>query len=137
MESKYKDLVKLAINAKELAYVPYSKFKVGSVLITKKGVYYGANIENSSYSMTMCAERNAIFKAVLDGNTIEDFLTIVVNGDTVDPIIPCGACLQVMNEFFNTDTEVVLSNKDGNFKTYKFSELMPLRFKELIWNAKI
>lgn len=131
MNNNYKDLVKLAFETKENAYVPYSKFKVGAVLITKNNIYYGSNIENSSYSLAMCAERTAIFKAVLDGNVKGDFLSITVNGNTNSPICPCGACLQVMNEFFDKDTEVVLSNKDQEFKIYNFSQLLPLGFSDL------
>lgn len=131
MNNNYKDLVKLAIKSKENAYVPYSHFKVGAVLITKNNIYYGANIENSSYSMAMCAERTAIFKAVLDGNVKGDFLSITVNGNTNSPICPCGACLQVMNEFFDKDTEVILSNKEQEFKVYSFKDLLPLGFSDL------
>lgn len=131
MKQQYNDLVKLAIDAKKMAHVPYSKFQVGSVLVTTKGVFSGSNIENSSYSLSMCAERTAIFKAVLEGCKKGDFLKIIVNGNTEKPIVPCGACLQVMNEFFDKNTEVVLSDKDGNFKVYNFCNLLPIGFSDL------
>jgi cytidine deaminase len=131
MNKENNDLVKLAIDTKKMAYTPYSKFQVGSVLVTKNGIFNGANIENSSYSLSMCAERNAIFKAVLEGCKKGDFLKIIVNGNTEKPIVPCGACLQVMNEFFDKDTEIILSDKDGNFKVYNFCDLLPMGFSNL------
>lgn len=132
MKNNYNDLVKLATTAKERAYVPYSRFKVGSLVKTKKGDFKGANIENSSFSLCMCAERNAIFQAILEGCKKGDFLSITVNGDTEKPIAPCGACLQVMNEFFDSNTEVILSNKYGNYKVYNINQLLPLGFSDLI-----
>lgn len=131
MNKNFKDLVQLAFNTKENAYAPYSNFKVGAVLITKNNIYYGSNIENSSYSMSMCAERVAIFKAVSDGNVKGDFLSIILNGDTINHICPCGACLQVMNEFFDEETDIVLSNKEKDFGAYKIYDLLPLGFSSL------
>lgn len=127
----YNQLVQESIEARTLAYVKYSKFPVGAALLTKKGLFLGANIENSSYSLCMCAERTAIFRAHLEGCQKEDYISIAVNGDTDEPIRPCGACLQVMAEFFSPDTEVVLSNRDGAFKVYKFSDLLPFGFTDL------
>lgn len=131
MRKNYKDLAVLASKVKEQAYAPYSNFKVGAVLITNKNIYYGANIENSSYSLSMCAERVAIFKAVADGNVKGDFLSIILNGNTINPICPCGACLQVMNEFFNQSTDIVLSNENLKLKVYKITDLLPLGFGDL------
>lgn len=131
MKEKYSNLVKLATEAKEKAYVPYSKFQVGAFLTTTKGDFIGANIENSSFSLCMCAERNAIFQAILSGCKKGDFLSITVNGNTDKPIAPCGACLQVMNEFFDSETEIILSNKNGEYKIYNQTDLLPLGFSDL------
>lgn len=125
------DLVQKSIEAKASAYAPYSKFPVGVALLTTKGVFLGANIENSSYSMTCCAERTALCLAHMQGCRKGDYLSIAINGDTKQPLPPCGACRQIMSEFFLPDTEVILSNKDGDFTVYKFSEIMPLTFTGL------
>lgn len=127
----HKALVNQSIEAKQLAYVPQSKFPVGAALLTKKGVVLGTNIENVSFSVSMCAERTAIFSAYMMGCRKGDFISIAVTGDTNKPIVPCGACLQVMTEFFQPDTEIVLSNKSGEYKVYKFSDLLPLTFNDL------
>lgn len=112
------------------SYSPYSNFKVGAALITKSGkIYTGTNIENASYGLSMCAERVAIFKAVSEGE--RDFETLVVIGDTDDPISPCGACRQVIAEFgFD---EVILTNLKKDFKVMSVNELLPYGFsgKEL------
>ena len=93
-----------AKKAREKAYVPYSKFRVGAALLTKSGkVFSGCNIENAAYSVCCCAERVAIFKAISDGET--EFIEMAVAADTVRPVPPCGACRQVMSEFFHKDME--------------------------------
>ncbi|MFN2363451.1 MAG: cytidine deaminase [Halarsenatibacteraceae bacterium] len=87
-----------AQEAREQAYVPYSEFPVGAALLTVNGnIYTGCNIENASFSLTNCAERTAIFKAVSAGET--EFKAMAIVGDTPGPVSPCGACRQVMNEF--------------------------------------
>ncbi len=116
----------LAVRASEKSYSPYSNFKVGAVLLTQDGqIFTGCNIENSSYSLTMCAERTAFFKAISSG--FRDFKAIAVagssDGDFSVPCIPCGACLQVMAEFCNDDFMIVLA--DG---VYKLSDFLPKRF---------
>lgn len=120
-------LIEKAKKAREEAYAPYSKFKVGAALQTKLGkVYTGCNIENSSYSLTCCAERVAIFKAISQGE--REFMNIVVIGDTEEPISPCGACRQVMSEFFNDDVVIYLANLQGKIKETRISELLPGSF---------
>lgn len=116
----------MAVKSAEKAYAPYSNFKVGAVLLTKDGqIFTGCNIENASYSMTMCAERTAVFKAVSSG--FRDFKAIAVagssDGDFSKPCIPCGACLQVLSEFCDGDFMIVLS--DG---VYRLSDFMPKKF---------
>ena len=92
------ELIDTARKYREFSYSPYSKFKVGAAVLTKKGnVYGGCNIENSSYPVTNCAERTAIFKAVSEGE--KEIEAIALIADTEGPCSPCGACRQVMGEF--------------------------------------
>jgi cytidine deaminase len=120
----------LIIEAKEarnLAYVPYSKFKVGAALLTKDGkVYKGCNIENAAYSMTNCAERTALFKAVSEGE--QDFVAIAVVADTDRPVPPCGACRQVISELCSGDMKVYLTNLNGDLHELTVAELLPGAF---------
>ena len=123
---KAEELVELAGKAKEKAYVPYSRFHVGAVLVTENGdIYEGCNIENASYSLTNCAERTAFFKAISEGE--RSFRAIAVVGDK-NPCYPCGACRQVMAEFCDKDFEIILSGDDG-VKVFKLSELLPYSFE--------
>ena len=117
-----------AVKASERAYSKYSGFSVGAALLTDdEKLYTGCNIENSSYSLTNCAERTAVFKAVSDGCT--KFKAIAVagsgSGDFSKPCFPCGACLQVLSEFCGDEFTVILS--DG---AYKLSDFLPMRFSE-------
>ncbi|MFC5604053.1 cytidine deaminase [Sporosarcina koreensis] len=115
--------------AREKAYVPYSKFKVGAALLTTDGqVIHGCNIENSGYSMTNCAERTAFFKAISEG--ITEFKALAVTGDTEGPISPCGACRQVMAEFCDSDMPVYLTNLNGNVQETTVGELLPGAFSK-------
>ena len=123
---KAEELVRLAGKVKEKAYVPYSKFHVGAVLVTENGdIYEGCNIENASYSLTNCAERTAFFKAISEGE--RSFRAIAIVGDK-NPWYPCGACRQVMAEFCDKDFEIILSGDDG-VKVFKLSELLPYSFE--------
>lgn len=120
-------LIQEALRVRENAYTPYSHFKVGAILVSDDDrIYEGCNIENSSYGLTSCAERNAIFSAVTSGS--RHFKKLVVIGDTKDVIIPCGACLQVMSEFLEPETEIILANTSGLSRTYEFKELFPASF---------
>jgi cytidine deaminase len=120
-------LILEAKQARELAYVPYSKFKVGAALLTKDGkVYRGCNIENAAYSMTNCAERTAIFKAISEDD--KEFVAIAVVADTNRPISPCGACRQVIAELCPKDMKVILTNLDGDIQELTVSELLPGAF---------
>lgn len=128
-----KELIKLALSARNKAYAPYSSFLVGAALLCKNGkVYTGCNIESSSFSPTCCAERTAFFKAVSEGE--REFLAIAIVGgknDTDDLGIcaPCGVCRQVMKEFCNDDFTVILSDSQFNTKTITLGELLPLGFE--------
>ncbi len=122
------ELIKQAKNAQQYAYVPYSNFQVGAAVKMVSGkVFTGSNIENASYSLTCCAERTAIFKAVSEGET--DFLALAVTGNTEEPISPCGACRQVMSEFFTDKTTIYLGNLHGDVYESSLAELLPFRFK--------
>lgn len=118
-----------AMAARVNAYAPYSGFKVGAALKGESGrIYTGCNVENSSYSMTICAERNAVFQAVAAGE--RHFRTIAIVGGRTDdeaeskPCVPCGACLQVLAEFCGGDFPVLLA--DG---VHKLSDFLPSQFR--------
>ncbi len=122
------ELVKLAREAKEYAYVPYSRFRVGAAVLTSDGeVFTGCNIENASYGGTVCAERTALFKAISEGKT--KFSKIAVIGDLEDYTYPCGICRQVIAEY-GTDIEMIIAKGNGEFRVHKLSELLPYAFTE-------
>ncbi|SFW43210.1 cytidine deaminase [Selenomonas ruminantium] len=122
-----KDLIAAAKKYRENAYAPYSKFKVGAAVLTKKGnVYGGCNIENSSFPVTNCAERTAIFKAVSEGE--QAFAAIALIADTPGPCSPCGACRQVMVEF--KIPRIIMANMKGDVKVVTLEEIMPYAFTE-------
>jgi cytidine deaminase len=120
-------LIQEAKVAMEMAYVPYSKFQVGAALLTKDGkVYKGCNIENAAYSMTNCAERTALFKAVSEGD--KEFAAIAVVADTNRPVPPCGACRQVISELCDPQMKVYLTNLHGEIQELTVKELLPGAF---------
>lgn len=126
-----KELVMQAEQAMELAYAPYSGFKVGAALLTKNGkVFTGCNIENASFSPTICAERTAVAKAVSEGE--REFAAIAVVGGKDGAITgicpPCGVCRQVLSEFCDGDMPVYLGKGKGEFETVKLKNLLPLGF---------
>lgn len=124
-----KSLTKIANDMLEMAYVPYSKFPVGAALLTKDGkIFSGCNIENASYSLTNCAERTAIFKAVSEG--IRDFEKLIVTANTTGPVSPCGACRQVIAEFCEPGMPVILTNITGDVFETTVDELLPGAFTE-------
>ena len=116
------ELINKAKNAREHSYSPYSRFKVGAALKTKNGmVFTGCNIENSSYGLSICAEREAIFKAISAGERDLDTIAVVTDSDKLTT--PCGACRQVMWEF-SKDMTVVVANLKGEKKEFKIKELL-------------
>ena len=125
---KYKDILDKAYKAMDNAYAPYSNFHVGTCVKTKDGKYFiGANIENASYGLTNCAERNAIFQTYSQGYRQDDIeaLAIVGQGNTL--ITPCGACRQVLVELLKRDTPIVLGTGEKVLVT-NIEELMPMAF---------
>lgn len=120
-------LYEAAVEAMKQAYAPYSKFRVGAAVETKNGnIYTGCNIENSSYSLTCCAERVAIFQAIAKGE--REFKQLVVTAETDEPISPCGACRQVIAEFFDENVPITLYNKDGKKQQTSILALLPFTF---------
>ena len=120
------DLDALVVQAKGIrasAYAPYSKFSVGAALLGRSGrVYLGCNVENLSYGLTICAERNALFSAVAAGE--QDFTDIAIVADSKTPVSPCGACRQVLAEF-GVKLQVVCANlQDSRFHS-TLEELLP------------
>ncbi|PSL45019.1 cytidine deaminase [Salsuginibacillus halophilus] len=116
-----------AIQAREHAHVPYSKFPVGAALLTSEGnIITGCNVENASYGLSNCAERTAVFKAVSEG--AQGFSAIAVAADTDGPVAPCGACRQVLMEFFSPEAVVVLGNLKGDITETTVGELLPGAF---------
>lgn len=127
MEKKY-ELVK---EAYQNAYAKYSNFKVGAVLCLSDGKYIlGSNIENASYGLSNCAERSALFSAYSQGYRQKDIKEIVITGDTLHPIAPCGACRQVISELMASDALVTLTNLKGDTLSLKVADLLPYAFKE-------
>lgn len=121
------ELVELAKKAREKAYVPYSHFPVGAAVLTLNGkVYTGCNIENAAYSVTCCAERTAIFKALSEGDV--SFAALAVAADTEKPVSPCGSCRQVLAEFCSPDMPVYLTNLKGEISVTTVSALLPDAF---------
>lgn len=126
-----KTLIKLAMEARENSYCPYSGFAVGAALQTKEGkIYQGCNIENAAFTPTNCAERTAFFKAVSEGK--RDFVKIAIvggkKGEMTAPA-PCGVCLQVMSEFCKADEfEIVMAKSEEDYSSKRLSELLPSSF---------
>ena len=129
---KDEELIRIAIESRNKSYSPYSNFQVGAALLTvDEEVYTGCNIENASYTPTICAERTAIFKAISEGK--HDYKKIAIVGSPKGKLIqyafPCGVCRQVMMEFTNPETfEVIVAMSEKEFKKYKLSDLLPEGF---------
>ena len=124
-----KELIKKAEEARKLSYSPYSHFAVGAALLCKDGrVFIGTNVENSSYPLCMCAERNALYNAMMNGVKKEDMVALALTADTDEPCSPCGACRQVMSEIFPKDAPIYMANLKGKIKETTIGELLPFAF---------
>lgn len=123
----YAKLLEMANQAAENAYVPYSKFHVGAAVLYEDGkIYKGCNVENASYGMTICAERNALTTAVADGQKGKPLVIAIVSKET-KLCYPCGACRQFIAEF-NKEAEVVLADENNEPKVFNMTELLPYSF---------
>ncbi|MFH0931012.1 MAG: cytidine deaminase [Candidatus Zixiibacteriota bacterium] len=123
---KDKELILEAKKAMKLAYAPYSNFKVGAALLSSSGkVFTGANLENSSFGLTVCAERVALYKALSSGG--KEFTKIAVIASAEKPITPCGLCRQALFEF-SPDLKVICSNLKGKVRKFTLKQLLPHPF---------
>lgn len=121
-------LIDAARAARENAHAPFSNFKVGAALRSKSGkIFTGCNVENASYGLTICAERNAIFKAISESERPGSFDAIAVFTTAEKLTPPCGACRQIIWEFCG-DCEVILANTRGQTESFKMSALLPRAF---------
>lgn len=126
-DSDIRRLIRAAEQAKAGAYVPYSRFRVGAALLCRDGsVYTGCNIENASYSVTNCAERTALFKAVSEGH--REFLAIAIVSDSAGPTPPCGACRQALAEFCGSDFTILMCSSSLNYRQTTLGDLLPFAF---------
>ncbi len=132
----YRRLVDSAKKAQKYSYSPYSSMKVGAALLTNDGeIYTGCNIENSSFGLTICAERTAIFKAISEGK--RKFRAIAISSEGTSPIPPCGACRQVLHDLAG-DIDIVLTDNKNRIVVIQLSMLFPFPFgnKSLYHNKK-
>lgn len=131
-DREIKELIESSLLARNNSYCPYSGYAVGAALLTSDNkIYQGCNIENSSYGVTNCAERTAIFKAVSEG--VNDFRAIAIVGAKKGELpnsyaFPCGVCRQVMSEFCSEDFIVIVAVSTNDYKLYTLAELLPSSF---------
>lgn len=134
MKVSYEQLIENAIEARKMAYTPYSNYKVGAALLSSDGkIIKGCNIENAAYGPTNCAERTAFFKAVSEG--VKEFSAIAIVGGLENETdlfsgyaFPCGVCRQVMREFCDSEFEIVVARSTDDYKVYTLGELLPESF---------
>lgn len=125
MKEKYSELLQRAKEASEKSYSPYSQFAVGSAVLTSTGkVFKGTNIENSSFSLTNCAERSALFNAISNGE--KDIEAVAIWTEKGD-VFPCGACRQVILELA-PQADIIINESNGDSIILKISDLMPYKF---------
>ena len=124
-------LYEAAVAARKNSYSPYSNFKVGaSLLLDDNTIVSGTNVENSSYGLACCAERNALFTAVGMGYKKENIKALLVVANTDGPCSPCGACRQVISELMDKDADVILTNRKNDIKMFTVKELLPFSFSK-------
>lgn len=118
-----RELINMAFEAMEMAYAPYSGFRVGAALECADGsVFLGCNVENAAFGSTICAERTAVVKAVSEGR--REFQRIAIAAESSDYCMPCGNCRQVLSEF-SPDMEILAARKDGHYVSYRLTALLP------------
>ena len=126
MKSRKEELIVVANASRRRAYAPYSRFRVGAAIEATSGrVYTGCNIENSSYGLTICAERTAIFKAISEGERNFRAIAIVADGSDFTP--PCGACRQVLFDLAG-NIDIIMTNAKGRIRVTKLKNLLPMAF---------
>ena len=124
-------MIKMAFDAQKHSYSPYSSCKVGAALLCENGkVYCGCNIENSSFSLTNCAERTAFFKAISEGEKCFKAIAIVGNNGKDDYFYPCGACRQVMSEFCDKGFRIIVAKDTDDYKEFGIDDLLPFSFNK-------
>jgi cytidine deaminase len=127
MPDHKKELLAAALQARENAYAPHSNFRVGAAVLGGDGrIYAGCNVENSSFGLTICAERNAVFGMVAAGE--KRIREVLVIGDTAEPLPPCGACRQVLAEFAEPSVVVHMCSRTGDSREATVAELVPYLF---------
>lgn len=128
MDFDRQKLIRAAMAARERAYAPFSHFRVGAALLCRNGaVYTGCNIENSSYSPTLCAERCAAAKAISEGR--RDFAAIAIVGSSREPTMPCGVCRQFLYEFCDESFPVICAKNENDYVETTLGELFPRGFR--------
>lgn len=131
-ENLIKQLIRKSMETRKHAYAPYSGYKVGAAVYTGNGsIYSGCNIENATYGATNCAERTAIFKAVSEGERLIRAIAITGGpeaGDELEYAYPCGICRQVISEFADGDTVIIVAVSEEDYRVYKVEELLPEAF---------
>jgi cytidine deaminase len=126
LRPRERDLAEAALGARERAYAPYSRFRVGAAIQAEDGtVFVGCNVENASYGATVCAERNALASAVAAGR--QAFAEIAIATGTQPPTPPCGLCRQVLSEF-NPRLRILMVNDRGEVLTTRLDKLLPMAF---------
>ncbi len=126
-EEEIKAMLRMAQEARQRAYAPYSKFHVGACLKAASGAYYqGCNIENAAYTPTNCAERTAVFKAVYEGE--REFEALAIAWDGEEYASPCGVCRQVLSEFCQAELPIICANRQGDYRILSLGELLPAAF---------
>ncbi len=128
MDIDFKQLMDNAKEAAKNSYSPFSRFAVGAAVITPNGkIYRGCNVENSSFGLTNCAERTAIFKAVSEGE--REILAVAIYSPNTDSCYPCGACRQVLYEFQGDEEISVITENLGELEVQKLSYFLPCGFR--------
>ena len=131
MDKDFSKMYEVAYNHFQNAYAPYSNFRVGACVLLKNGeMIGGCNVENASYGLCICAERNALFQMVAKGYKKEDVVSLLVLTDTARPGSPCGECRQVMSELMDKNCKVYLTNLNKDLLVKTVEELLPYAFEE-------
>lgn len=126
MEADFAELFKLACQASERAYSPYSRVKVGACVVDQNGrMYTGCNVENMSYGLTQCAERNALASAINAGMQPGQARLLLIHATGFKVLAPCGACRQVMSELMAPDATVISCLSESDFKRWTVGDLLP------------